>query len=93
MFAVNGILKASRIDYFCCKACRLIEATYMTSLGCLCPEPASFEIFRCKHVCVYVCISPHLPQFQVRPLKLRLFHLQSIYSERKQKNTQKTNEV
>ena len=49
MFAVNGILKASRIDYFCCEACRLIEATYMTSLGCLCPKPAS-----CMCVCMYI---------------------------------------
>ena len=47
------------------------------------------------YVCVYmfVCISPHLPQFQVRPSKPRLFRLQSIDSERKQRNTQNTNKV
>ena len=31
----------------------------MTSLGCLCLTPASFEIFGCK----YVCISQNLPRF------------------------------
>ena len=32
---------------------RLIQAMYMTSLGCLCPKPASFEIF---FICLYVCM-------------------------------------
>ena len=33
---------------------RLIQAMYVTSLGCLCPKPASFEIFL---ICLYVCMS------------------------------------
>ena len=40
---------------------------------------------------MYVRISPHLPRFQVWPLKSRLFRSQSIDSERKQKNAQNTN--
>ena len=36
----------------------------------------------------FVCIAPHLPPFQVRPSKSRLFRSQSTDSERKQKNTQ-----
>ena len=53
----------------------------------------SFEIFGCNYVCIYVCISPHLPRFQVWPSKSRLFRSQSIDSERKQKNIQNTNKV
>ena len=26
----------------------------MTSVGCLCPKPASFEILGCKYVCMYI---------------------------------------
>ena len=37
--------------------------------------------------------SPHLPRFQVRPSKSRLFRSLSIDSERKQKNSQNTNKV
>ena len=34
-----------------------IQVAYETSLGCLCPKPASFEIFGCKCVCkMYVCM-------------------------------------
>ena len=55
---------------------------YVTSLGCLCPKPPSFEIFGCKSC---VCLSPFLPQFQVWPSKSRHFCLQSIDSERKRK--------
>ena len=62
---------------------RLIQVAYVTSLGCLCWKPASFEIFWCKYVCMPVCISPHLPRFQVWPSKSRLFRSQSIDSERK----------
>ena len=40
---------------------RLIQVAYVTSLACLCPKTASFEIFGCKYVCMYV-ISPHLPR-------------------------------
>ena len=40
-----------------------------------------------------VCISPPLPRFQERPWKSKLFRSQSIDSERKQKNTQNTNNV
>ena len=65
----------------------------MTSLGCLCLKPGSFEIFGCNYVCIYVCTSPHLPRFQVWPSKSRLFRSQSIDSERKQKNVQNTNKV
>ena len=65
----------------------------MTSLGCLCLKPGSFEIFGCNYVCIYVCTSPHLPRFQVWPSKSRLFCSQSIDSERKQKNVQNTNKV
>ena len=36
---------------------RLIQVAYVTSLGCLCPKPASFEIFGCKYVCMYVSAS------------------------------------
>ena len=53
------------------------------------PKPASVEIFGCK----YVCISPHLPRFQVGPSKSRFFRSQSIDSERKQKNVQNTNKM
>ena len=65
----------------------------MTSLGCLCLKPGSFEIFGCNYVCIYVCTSPHLPRFQVWPSKSRLFCSQSIDSERKQKNVQNMNKV
>ena len=33
---------------------RLIQVAYVTSQGCPCPKPASFEMFRCKYVCVYI---------------------------------------
>ena len=72
---------------------RLIQVAYVTSLGCLCLKPASFEIFGCNYVCIYVCTSLHLPRFQVWPSKSRLFCSQSIDSERKQKNIQNTNKV
>ena len=65
----------------------------MISLGCLCLKPASFEIFGCNYVCIYVYTSPRLPRFQVRPSKSRLFRSQSIDLERKQKNIQNTNWV
>ena len=65
----------------------------MISLGCLCLKPASFDIFGCNYVCIYDCTSPHLPRFQVRPSKSRLFRSQSMDSERKQKNVQNTNNV
>ena len=65
----------------------------MTSLGCLCLKPGSFEIFGCNYVCIYVCTSPHLPRFQVWPSKSRLFCSQSIDSERKQRNVQNRNKV
>ena len=42
---------------------------------------------------LYVCISPHLPRFQVWPSKSRFFCSQSIDSERKQKNIQATTKV
>ena len=71
----------------------LIQVAYMTRLGCLCLKPASFEIFGCNYVCIYVCRSPHFPRFQVWPSKSRLFRSQSINSERKQKNIQNTNNV
>ena len=35
---------------------RLIQVAHVTSLGCLCPKPASFAIFGCKYVCMYVCM-------------------------------------
>ena len=41
----------------------------------------------------FVCIAPHLPPFQVRPSKSRLFRSQSTDSGRKQKNTQNPNRV
>ena len=44
----------------CCEAwwlrSRLIQVAYVTSLGCLSPKPASFEVFGCKYVCKYVCV-------------------------------------
>ena len=61
---------------------RLIQVAYVTSLGCLCPKPASIEIFGC---CMYECFSPRLPWFQVCPSKSRLFCSQSIEIERKPK--------
>ena len=41
--------------FFCCEASRLIQVKYVTSLGCMCPKPASFEIFGCKYVYMYEC--------------------------------------
>ena len=49
---------------------------------------ASWDIWNSPPL--YVCISPHLPRFQVWPSKSRLFRSQSIDSERKQKNIQAT---
>ena len=45
------------------------------------------------YVCMYVCISQHLPRFQERPSKSRLFRSLSINSEREQTNTHYTNNV
>ena len=39
-------------------------------------------MYVCVYVSMYVCISPHLPPFQVRPSKSRFFRSQSIDSER-----------
>ena len=40
--------------HICCEVCsRLIKAMCVTSLGCLCTKPASFEIFL---ICLYVCM-------------------------------------
>ena len=62
------------IAYNCCEESRLrsrlIQVAYVTTLGCLCPKTASFNWdFGSKYVCMcmYVCMSPHLPRFQVRP--------------------------
>ena len=60
-----GILKMSRtllspffhfssLLWWLCS--RPIQVAYVTSLGCLCPKPASFEIFGCKLICMYVCM-------------------------------------
>ena len=43
------------IAYNCCKASTGFAAD-VTILGCLCPKPASFEIFGCTYVCIYVCV-------------------------------------
>ena len=45
------------------------------------------------YVCMYVCISQHLPRFQERPSKSRLFRSLSINWEREQTNTHYTNNV
>ena len=29
---------------------------FLSSLGCMCPKPASFEIIGCKYVCMNVCM-------------------------------------
>ena len=39
----------------CCKASTGFAAD-VTILGCLCPKPASFEIFGCTCVCMCVCV-------------------------------------
>ena len=73
------------IQSFCCEATRLgsrlIQVAYVTSLGCLCPKPASFEISGCKYVCMYVfhriCLDFKM-SLQIEPL---LFRSRSIQEE------------
>ena len=69
---------------YCCEATRLrsrlIQVAYVTSLGCLCPKSASFEIFGCFK------IAPHLPRFQVPRNLGSFFFFYSILKEN-QKST------
>ena len=36
---------------------RLIQVAHVTSLGCLCPKPASFETFGCIYITAFTSIS------------------------------------
>ena len=46
--------------FFGCEATRLrsrlIQVEHVTSLGCMCPKRASFQIIGCKYVCMNVCM-------------------------------------
>jgi len=75
--AASGKLAAS----FCWEAWRLrrlIQVMYLTYLGCLCLKPASFEIFGCKCVCIYIY---HLFCLDFMALESRPFWSQRIDSE------------
>ena len=58
-------------ETFCCEATRLrsrlIQVAYVTSLGCLCPKPASFETFGCMFVPYLIATNKHLPRITVHP--------------------------
>ena len=88
---------SSLVFFFGCEATRLrsrlIQVEHVTSLGCMCPKPASFQIIGCKYVCMNVCMyivafaSISRTAFEIEARS------QSIDSERKQKSTQNTNNV
>ena len=49
----------------------------MTSQGYLSLQPASFEIFGCKYVYRYICITPFLPQFHGPQVQALLVAIQN----------------
>ena len=73
-FWLNGSRPVCPLLCYCCEAwwlrSRLIQVVYVTSLGCLCPKSASFEISVCMYVCMCALTPTELPFLLANGFKL-----------------------